>query len=42
MHTICSPVAAYRTDAAWYDIGTFGEYEGAVRAVEVEGNEFGL
>jgi NDP-sugar pyrophosphorylase family protein len=27
-------VAAYRSDAEWFDIGTFGEYEKAVAALE--------
>jgi NDP-sugar pyrophosphorylase family protein len=28
------PVAAFHSDAEWYDIGTFGEYERAVAAFE--------
>lgn len=28
------PVAAYRSDAEWFDIGTFPEYERAVRHIE--------
>jgi NDP-sugar pyrophosphorylase family protein len=33
-------VAAYRTDADWYDIGTFGEYERAVADLEVRPEAF--
>ena len=34
-------VAAYRTDAEWYDIGTFAEYERAVADVEARPEVFG-
>jgi NDP-sugar pyrophosphorylase family protein len=34
-------VAAYRSDADWYDIGTFGEYERAVRHIDAEPGAFG-
>jgi NDP-mannose synthase len=33
-------VAAFPTDAAWYDIGTFSEYERAVRDVEERPDAF--
>ncbi len=36
------PVACYRSDAEWYDIGTIPEYERAVRDVEARGEIFGL
>jgi NDP-sugar pyrophosphorylase family protein len=35
-------VAAFRTDAEWYDIGTFQEYERAMQALELRPTEFGL
>src|SRR5205085_3122736 len=35
-------VVAYRSDAEWYDIGTVGEYERAMHAVEVRPDAFGL
>jgi NDP-sugar pyrophosphorylase family protein len=35
-------VSAYRSDAAWYDIGTLGEYDRAVQDVERGDNVFGL
>jgi NDP-mannose synthase len=35
-------VAAYRSDADWYDIGTLGEYERAAAAVERFPARFGL
>ncbi len=35
-------VAAYRTDAAWYDIGTLQEYERAAADVERNPEKFGL
>jgi NDP-sugar pyrophosphorylase family protein len=35
-------VACYRSDAEWYDIGTFGEYERALRDVEARADVFGL
>jgi NDP-sugar pyrophosphorylase family protein len=36
------PVAAYLTDAEWYDIGTLEEYERASRAIEVAPERFGM
>jgi NDP-sugar pyrophosphorylase family protein len=36
------PVAAYLTDADWYDIGTVEEYERASRAVELAPEKFGM
>jgi NDP-sugar pyrophosphorylase family protein len=35
-------VAAYRSDADWFDIGTFPEYERAVRYVEENPSAFDL
>ena len=35
------PVGAYRTDAEWYDIGTFEEYERAVRDLGADPVRFG-
>lgn len=35
-------VAAYRTDAEWYDIGTFAEYERATADFEERPEAFGL
>lgn len=35
-------VAAFRSDADWYDIGTFAEYERAMRDVEHRPEAFGL
>jgi NDP-sugar pyrophosphorylase family protein len=35
-------VAAYRSDADWYDIGTFEEYERAVRDMEDRPEVFGV
>ncbi len=34
------PVAAFHSDAEWYDIGTFGEYERAVAAFEKQREVF--
>lgn len=34
------PVAAYRSDAEWFDIGTFPEYERAVRHLEENPGRF--
>jgi NDP-mannose synthase len=34
-------VAAYENDAVWYDIGTFGEYERALKRLEQEPGVFG-
>jgi NDP-sugar pyrophosphorylase family protein len=36
------PVAAYRSEAEWFDIGTFPEYERAVRHVEEHPGAFDL
>jgi NDP-mannose synthase len=36
------PVAAYLTEADWYDIGTIDEYERASQAVELEPEKFGM
>ena len=35
-------VAAFRSDAEWYDIGTFQEYERAMQAIELRPAGFGL
>ena len=35
-------VATYRSDAEWYDIGTTGEYERAIRDLETRPGFFGL
>lgn len=35
-------VATCHSDAEWYDIGTLGEYERAVRDVELRGEVYGL
>jgi NDP-sugar pyrophosphorylase family protein len=35
-------VASYHSDAEWYDIGTIGEYERAVRDVEARSEVFGF
>jgi NDP-mannose synthase len=34
------PVSAYRSDADWFDIGTFAEYERAVRHIEAHPTAF--
>lgn len=34
------PIAAYRSDAEWFDIGTFTEYERAVRHIEQHPTSF--
>ena len=36
------PVAAFLTEADWYDIGTIDEYERASQAVEMEPEKFGM
>jgi NDP-sugar pyrophosphorylase family protein len=35
-------VAAFHSEAEWYDIGTFQEYERAMQAIELRPAEFGL
>jgi NDP-sugar pyrophosphorylase family protein len=35
-------VAAFRSDADWYDIGTFEEYERAAAEVEARPETFGV
>lgn len=35
-------VGAYRSEAEWYDIGTFAEYERAVRDLELRPEAFGV
>jgi hypothetical protein len=34
-------VAAYRSDAEWYDVGTFAELERATAAIDERPNLFG-
>jgi len=36
------PVGAYQSDAEWFDIGTFPEYERAVRHLESDPEAFGM